>query len=110
MFIHFDQIGQHATDMNNTQQVCEDILDSLESYYKVAKKRFVDTVCQHVVDLMLLRGPKSPLKVLSADYVLKLTSEQLEMIAGELAAGKSQRQLLMRELESLKSTVKILRT
>ncbi|CAG9950824.1 unnamed protein product [Clonostachys rosea f. rosea IK726] len=110
MFIPLNQIGRHATDMDNNQQVCEDILDCLESYYKVARKRFVDTVCQHVVDHMLLRGPESPLKVLSADYVLKFSSEQLEMIAGEDAARKSQRQLLKRELESLKSAIKILRT
>lgn len=93
-----------------TTSKCVKTSDCLESYYKVARKRFVDTVCQHIVDHMLLRGPESPLKVLSADYVLKFSSEQLEMIAGEDAARKSQRQLLKRELESLKSAIKILRT
>ncbi|KAH7316966.1 interferon-induced GTP-binding protein Mx2 [Stachybotrys elegans] len=109
-FIPLDHIRQHTTDMDNKQQVCEDILDSLESYYKVARKRFVDTVCQHVVHYMLLSGPDSPLKVLSPDYVLKLTPDQLEIIAGEDTAGKSQRQRLTRELESLSSAIQILRT
>ncbi|KID97354.1 interferon-induced GTP-binding protein Mx2, partial [Metarhizium majus ARSEF 297] len=109
-FVPLEQIGKHAVNMDNTQQVCEDILDTLESYYKVARKRFVDTICQHVVDYMLLGGPESPLKVLCADRVLKLSSEQLEIIAGEDTASKNQRQVLTRELESLQKAAQVLRS
>jgi hypothetical protein len=88
-------------------QVCEDILDIVESYYKVSRKRFVDAVCQQVVNHFLLDGPKSPLKVLCADRILKLSPELLEMIAGEEPTSKTKRQVLMRELTK---AVEVLRT
>ncbi len=109
-YIPQDQIGKHATDMDNSQQACEDILIALQSYYKVARKRFVDTVCQQVVSYHLLEGDKSPLKILCAERVLKLSPEQLDMIAGEDAVSKNERQVLVREMDSLKMAVKVLRS
>lgn len=109
-YIPLEQIGKHAVNMDNSMQVCEDILDIVESYYKVSRKRFVDAVCQQVVNHFLLDGPKSPLKVLCADRILKLSPELLEMIAGEEPTSKTKRQVLMRELDSLKKAVEVLRT
>src|SRR3712207_8113944 len=55
---------------------------SLHSYYKVARKRFVDTVCMQATDYHLLTGPTSPLRVFSPSLISNLTTEQLDIIAG----------------------------
>lgn len=99
-----------TVDMDNSDHVCEDLLDTVESYYKVARKRFVDTFCQHIVYHMLLVGPDSPLKILSPGLVLQLTADQLAAIASEDAITRNQRQVLGRQLESLEEAIKVLRS
>ena len=99
-----------SIDMDNSEHICDDILDTVESYYKVSRKRFVDVVCQHVVYHMLLVGPDSPLSVLSPESVLKLSKGQLAAIAGEDAVTRSQREMLRRQVESLEEAIKILRS
>lgn len=108
-YVPISKIEQHALNKNNVQQVCEDILDTLMSYYKVSRKRFVDAVCQQVVFHFLLEGDESPLKILAPDLVMSLDFEQLELIAGEDAESKRQRQVLGREMESLKAALDVLR-
>lgn len=103
------KIDQHAVNKNNIQQVCEKILDTLTSYYKVSRERFVDAVCQQVVFHFLLEGDESPLKILAPDLVMSLDFEQLELIAGEDAESKRQRHVLGREMESLKAALNVLR-
>lgn len=44
-YVPLASIDQRAVDIDNAQQTCEGILDALSSYYKVARKRFVDVVC-----------------------------------------------------------------
>lgn len=120
-----DKIGEHSgdvvslpaevlrslsTDMDNHEHVCDDILDTVESYYKVARKRFVDTLCQHVVYHMLLVGPDSPLTVLSPEGILGVSQDQLEAIAGDDAVIRSQRGILRRQVESLDEAIKVLRS
>lgn len=97
-------------------QVQEDIHDILLSYYKVSRKRFVDSVCQQVVDYYLLFGEnngtwphKSPVKLFDADLVMSLRDEKLESIAGQDPWAKQQRELLAAEIKNLVEATKILR-
>lgn len=109
-YVPLSQIGRHATDKDNGQHVCEDILDALMSFYKVSRKRFVDVICQQVVFYYLLEGEGNPLEALGPDLVLSLDDEQLEQIAGEDAESKHQRQMLGRQIESLEAALKVLRS
>ena len=109
-YVSVSKINKYAVDKDNGQQVCEDILDTLISYYKVSRKRFVDVVCQQVVSHFLTEGDKSPLKILSPDLAMSLDLEQLESVAGEDAEIERQRQVLEREIKSLDAALQVLRT
>lgn len=93
---------------SNPGQVREHLHDILESYYKVSVKRFVDVICQQVIDHFLLNGKDSPLHVFSTDLVFDLSADALEMIAGEDQATKQERERLRREMESLEAAKRIL--
>lgn len=90
--------------------MCEDILDTVISYYKVVRKRFVDQVCQQVVLHFLLDCDESPLKVLCPELVMGLGIDQLEMIAGEETEAKDRRNMLEGQIKSLESALVVLRT
>ena len=94
--------------MSNENHVILTIHDILKSYYKVARKRFVDNVCMQATDHYLVTGPKNPLKLLSPAYVQDLTVEQLEDIAGEDVNLKRKRKQLIREISDLEAGRKIL--
>ncbi|KAF1947621.1 interferon-induced GTP-binding protein Mx2 [Clathrospora elynae] len=98
-----------VVDKNNMQQVGEDILDVLSSYYKVSRKRFVDVICRQVIGHFLLEGELSPLKVFSSELVMGLEAEELEMIAGEDAETKDQRAMLELEIKNWEAAMKLLR-
>ncbi|KAI0432326.1 interferon-induced GTP-binding protein Mx2 [Xylaria sp. FL1042] len=108
-YVSLDAAKSAGINKDNGQQVCEDIADALVSYYKVSRKRFVDSICQQVVNHFLLEDEEGPLKILSSDLVVGLSEEQLEMIAGEDAASKHKRQVLERETEALTAALKVLR-
>lgn len=108
-YVPLGEIDRHVDNRNNGQQVCEDILDTLISYYKVSRKRFIDGICQQVISHFLLEGDEGPLKVLSPDLIMSLDLEQLELIAGEDTESKRQRQALERGMESLEAALKVLR-
>lgn len=96
-------------DKNNMQQVCEDILDVLSSYYKVSRKRFVDVICRQVIGHFLLEGDESPLRIFSPELVMGLDTEKLEMIAGEDSETKNRRAMLESEVKSLEVAMKLLK-
>lgn len=96
-------------DKDNVQQIREDILDVLASYYKVARKRFVDTICTQVISHFLLDGEDSPLRVFSPDLVYGMEDEVLEAIAGEDEGTKERRKRLEADVKSLVAAVKLLR-
>lgn len=104
-----DLLRRLTIDKSNATQVREDIHDILASYYRVARKRFVDVVCQQVVDHFLLTGPDSPLRALGPDLVMALGDAQLENIAGEDAGSRRQRQVLSSEIQSLVEAVRVLK-
>lgn len=94
--------------MSNTQHIVQDIYDILCSYYKVARKRFVDNVCMQAVDHFLTNGPQTPLNLFSPSFVSGLNNDKLERIAGEDNVTKRQRHQLKKEIESLEAGKKIL--
>ncbi|KAK8861905.1 interferon-induced GTP-binding protein Mx1 [Apiospora arundinis] len=108
--VSIEDIKMHTQNKSNTDQVCEDILDTLLSYYKVARKRLVDNVCQQVILHFLLEGEQSPLRVMGTELVMSLDSEQLESIAGEDSESKRKRKSLEQHKERLEAALKVLRT
>lgn len=109
LMVRLASLSALNTNRSNPEQVREYLHDILESYYKVSAKRFVDVICQQVIDHFLVNGKHSPLHVFNADLVLDLSSDALEMIAGEDQATKQERERLGREIESLEAARKVLR-
>lgn len=107
--VPISRLKRLTVDKDNTQQIREDILDVLDSYYKVSRKRFVDVVCRQVIGYFLLEGEESPLKLFTSDLVMGLSDDRLEIIAGEDAETKGWRALLESEIENLEAAMKVLR-
>jgi hypothetical protein len=118
----YDNTGSTSTDivvklptiqlsmtMNNTEHTVQDIHDILKSYYKVARKRFVDTVCMQGSDFYLLTGHVSPLRIFGTSFVSELSAAQLDIIAGEEASIKQLRKSLTNEINALEEGKKLLR-
>jgi hypothetical protein len=103
-------IANFATNKSNADQVKDDIHDILKSYYKVSRKRFVDVVCRQVIEHFLLDGKGSPLKVLTPELIGAMSDEQLDMIAGEDAATRRERERLVSEIQGLEEAMKVLRS
>ncbi|PYH98935.1 dynamin [Aspergillus ellipticus CBS 707.79] len=93
---------------NNLQHTVEDIHDILKSYYKVARKRFIDNVCMQAADFYLVTGPEAPMNLFSPSWVYTLSPEQLENIAGEEASVRRKRKQLKRQIRDLEIGRKIL--
>lgn len=96
--------------MSNQQYIVQDIGDILSSYYKVARKRFVDNICQQATHYFLVNGPNTPLTVFSPNLVSLMTDKQLEEIAGEEDRVKKQRDKLNRDIANLEKIRNILST
>ena len=94
--------------MSNVEHVVQEVHDILKSYYKVARKRFVDNLVMQAADYHLVTGPCSPLKLFSPSFVSELTDEQLLEIAGEDAALRSKRAALNKEIKDLEAGKKVL--
>ncbi|KAG6367637.1 hypothetical protein INS49_001830 [Diaporthe citri] len=107
--IRLASLGSINITRSNPEQVREHLHDILESYYKVSVKRFVDVICQQVIDHFLLNGKDSPLHVFSTDLVFDLSADALEMVAGEDQVTKQERERLRREMESLEAAMQVLR-
>ena len=99
------QITNAASNIEHT--VC-DLHDILKSYYKLARKRFVDVVCMQAADFHLVTGPDTPIKVFSPAFVSELSEDQLDKIAGEEVANKRKRAELKSEIHRLEAAAKLL--
>lgn len=97
------------TDKGSLETVRRKIHDVLQSYYGIARDRFVDVVCRQVIDFFLLHPEKGPLAVLSDEVVLRMTPEQLDAIAGEDMESRDRREKLDRDINDLTKALKILR-
>ena len=94
--------------MSNTEHIVRDIHDILQSYYKVARKRFVDNVVKQATGHFLVTGCETPLNLFSPTYVSTLTTEELEHIVGEAPRMKRERARLTKEIASLTEAKTIL--
>ena len=108
MVVNLNQIQQTMT-MGNADHTIQDIHDNLESYYNVARKRFVDTVCMQAIYFHLLTGESSPLRLFSTNFVGELSESQLDLIAGEDVSTKQLRKDLEKEIAALEKGKKLLR-
>ncbi|RMJ12695.1 hypothetical protein BHE90_009141 [Fusarium euwallaceae] len=88
---------------------CRNIHDVLHTFYDFARTRFVDVICQQVIDHFLLYSPNGPLTVLSEELILHMTPENLEAIAGEEMCSRDRREKLTLDITNLKEALKILR-
>jgi hypothetical protein len=94
--------------MSNDDHTIQDLHDTLKSYYKVARKRFVDAVCLQAVDHFLVSGKTSPLWIFSPHFIGKMSDAELHQIAGDEDETIKRRNMLETELGSLKAGEKIL--
>lgn len=79
-----------AAFVSNGDQTIQDHHDTLEAYYKIARKRFVDAVCLQAGDLFLVSSKDGPLWLFSPHFIGSLSNLDLNKIAGEgdEAAGR----------------------
>ncbi|KAK9439402.1 Dynamin, GTPase domain protein [Metarhizium brunneum] len=108
-YVALDDIETVVTNKSNLQNAHEDIHDILESYYKVARERFVDNVYRQAIDYCLLTGPMSPLLLFTEKWVLSFDEEKLNCVAGESLLVREKREQLTKKIQDLKSALKILR-
>ncbi|KAL6901456.1 P-loop containing nucleoside triphosphate hydrolase protein [Trichoderma evansii] len=94
---------------SSLEEIGESIHNALKSYYEIARSRFIDVVCQQVIDHYLLRAKDGPLEVLSDRVALRMSAEQLNRIAAEDQAVKEKRERLTKEIEALSQALQILR-
>ncbi|KAH8588522.1 interferon-induced GTP-binding protein Mx1 [Bisporella sp. PMI_857] len=100
-----DTIAAFASNEDHTVQ---DLHDTLEAYYKVARKRFVDAVCLQAVDHFLVSSRTGPLWLFSPQFVGNLSTTELTQIAGEGDDAAERRSRLVEEIANLKAGEKIL--
>ena len=93
---------------SNAEHMVQDIHDTLKSYYKLARKRFVDNVVMQATDFHLLNGDDTPLDLFSPDFVNALSVDQLEDIAGEDIVLRRKRAVLKKQKADLEAGRKIL--
>jgi hypothetical protein len=60
LVINLSDVADAVTNKSNVAHATETIHDTLEAYYRVAYKRFVDNVFSQAVDYKLLSGPRAP--------------------------------------------------
>jgi len=94
--------------MSNDDHMIKDLHDTLESYYKVARKRFVDGVCLQAVDHFLVSGKSSPVWIFSPHFISKMSDAELHQIAGDEDETIRRRNMLETELGNLKAGERIL--
>jgi hypothetical protein len=109
LIVDLDSVKDATRSKSNLDHVKEELHDILYSYYKVARKRFVDNVYRQAIDHCLLTGPMSPLSVFSQEWVIKLEAEQLQTIAGESPITKERRASLEKKVGDLKVAMRILK-
>ena len=107
VMVRLNNIMQHHP-MLNMEHTVRDIHDILQSYYKVAHKRFVDNMCMQASDYHLVTGLGTPLKLFSPSFVSGLSPEQLEEVAGEDTSLKRMRKYLDKQIKDLEAGKKIL--
>lgn len=93
---------------DNAEHTVQDIHDILKSYYKTARKRFVDNICMQGAQYHVIDGPDTPLKVFSPRFVTELSDSQIEEIAGEDLRTRRSRKFLNKTIADLNEGRRIL--
>ncbi|KFY47622.1 hypothetical protein V496_10532 [Pseudogymnoascus sp. VKM F-4515 (FW-2607)] len=96
-----DPAADPAKSNSNEKSVVQDQHDFLHAYYKVAIRRFVDTVIAQGMDDYLLKGDNSPIKVINLSFTSKMNDDQINDIAGEDAFTKGERLALEEKIKAL---------
>ncbi|KAK2026327.1 dynamin family protein [Colletotrichum zoysiae] len=109
LIVSLSDVPGAVTNKSNAAHATETIHDSLEAYYKVAYKRFVDNVFSQAVDYKLLSGPESPLLLFSDQWVLSLDPEKLLALVGESRRTRERRERLKKEIQDMEFAMEILR-
>ncbi|RBR21672.1 uncharacterized protein FIESC28_04772 [Fusarium coffeatum] len=104
-----EMIERRLNNETTLQTTRRDIHNVLYTFYENARGRFVDVVCQQVIDHFLLHASDGPLAVLSEKIALQMTADQLEAIAGEDMLSRDRREKLTRDIGNLKEALKVLR-
>ncbi|TVY45716.1 Interferon-induced GTP-binding protein [Lachnellula subtilissima] len=94
--------------VSNEDHTVLDLHDTLEAYYKVARKRFVDAICLQAVDHCLISSGSGPLWLFSPQYVGQMSTSELTQVAGESDAAAGLRSRLVEEIANLKAGERIL--
>ena len=105
--VRLDDLAVHHP-MSNAEHTIQDVHDILKSYYKVARKRFADSLRMQAADHFLITGPDTPLTLFSPAFVAALTPNQLEEVAGEDVSSKRKRNQLEKEMGDLEQGRRIL--
>ncbi|RAL12437.1 dynamin family protein [Aspergillus homomorphus CBS 101889] len=95
-------------EMSNEAHTVQDLHDVLESYYKVAMKRFVDNVTMQAADYHLVNGPHAPMKLISATFVHSFSAEKLQEAAGEDPMVRRRRGQLKKQIMELEEGKRLL--
>lgn len=93
---------QSESDMDKF--ACSELLDSVQAFYKVALKTFVDNVSVHVVEGLLISDLWS---ILSPTDVGQMSSSLVAKIAAESTESQALRQQLNRKLQTLERGLEI---
>jgi hypothetical protein len=97
-----------AAFVSNENHTVLDLHDTLEAYYKVARKRFVDAVCLQAVDDFFISSRSGPLWLFSSQFVGGMSTSELTQIAGESDDAAVRRSRLVDEIANLKAGERIL--
>lgn len=97
------KVSAAALAMSNrtAKNVVQNHHDVLHAYYKVAMRRFVDTVMAQGIDDYLLTGENSPIKVIKLSFTSNMKDSQINYIAGEDAFTKGERLALEQKIVAL---------
>lgn len=73
---------KEVTHLSNEDQAVFDIHDILKAYYKVALKRFTDSVVLQVIERCYL-GPEGPVMLITPEYIGEFSDQDLDEVAHE---------------------------
>ncbi|KAL5351057.1 hypothetical protein ACLOAV_004632 [Pseudogymnoascus australis] len=94
--------------VSNDEQSTQDLHDTLKSYYKVARKRFVDAVCVQAIVHFLVSSKEGPLWLFSPQFIGGISDVDLNLIAGEADEAVKYRLRLVHEITNLRAGQRIL--
>jgi hypothetical protein len=92
--------------LSNEASAIYDIHDSLKAYYKVALKRFIDNVCQQVIERNFL-GPDGPVNIFKPEFVGNLADSDLASITAEDFASSNAREELSYRISRLEKALEL---